>query len=270
MERALSYGVNVPRIDLAIDDRKPYFRIADLARLAREGKAITKMRIGDSHVGFDMGTSKKRGDTLYVGSRSSEFFICFYEKGYEQAEKLDLDTVDEDWNRYELRFRQKRAVNLAKELVKRRDVAVVAMEVLNQAIRFVEKPEGSNDMKIRRYPLWEPWGDFMRDIGKCNLYVAPEWKDYYDRLAWLETQVAPTLKAYQMIDERMGTHTIDSMLERTRLDKKHHWIVDSCVKQLEAERQEGLKIEKQYRDRLELYERGFIDYDGFRTPFDIE
>jgi len=43
----LSYGVNFPRIDLAIDDRKTYFKIAKLARLAREGLIVTRMRVGD-------------------------------------------------------------------------------------------------------------------------------------------------------------------------------------------------------------------------------
>lgn len=264
--RALCYGVNFPRIDLAIDDRKVYFKIGKLARLAREGLAITRMRIGDAHVGFSM-NGEKKGDTLYVGSRASEFYMCFYEKGYERAEKTGCSAVD-DWNRYELRFRQKRAVSLAKALADRRDVARVAMEVLNESIRFVKKPEGLNDTNSRRYPLWEPWEWFMRDIGKLKLAMKPEAKDYYDRLAWLEKAVMPTLKAYIRIDEVMGMHMIEDLIRRTRLDRKHQWIVDSCVKQLQAEQELFRDGDALARSRLELFKEGFIDWDGHKTPFD--
>lgn len=267
-ERALGFGVNFPRIDLAIDDRKTYFKIAKLAKLAREGMAVTRLKIGDSHTGFHVGGGQaKRGDTLYIGSRYSEFYMCFYEKGYEQAEKYGGDPVD-DWNRYELRFRQKRAVNLARELVARRDVATVALEVLNESIRFVKRPEGSKDTNRWRYPLWEPWAWFMRDVGKCKLTMKPEVKDYYDRLAWLEKAVFPTLKAYMKIDEIMGAHTIEEALKETKLDKKHLWIIDSCVRQLQAENEKFNKERPLIESRVELRKMGFMDWEGKETPFD--
>lgn len=269
LKRALELGVNFPRIDLAIDDHKPYFRIAKLARLAQDGMAITKLRIGSAHVGFTVTEEqKKRGDTLYIGSSQSEFYMCFYEKGYEQAEKLGLKEVDENWNRYELRFRQKRAVNLAKALVERRSVAVVAMEALNESIRFVKRPKKTKDVNRRRWPLWEPWAWFMRGVGKLKLTTKPKIKDYYDRLAWLQKSVFPILKAYLMVDQMMGTSIIEDSIRKTLLDKKHLWIVESCVKQLQQELLDGEDQRKLARDSLELYEKGFLPWDGFETPFE--
>ena len=100
-------------------------------RPAQEGLAVTRLRLGNVHSGFGLGGDKKYGDTVYFGSRSSEFHMCFYEKGYEQAEKLGLeeDKIDKSWNRYELRFRQKRAVSLARAL------AFAMREILKYVLR---------------------------------------------------------------------------------------------------------------------------------------
>ena len=59
----------------------------------------------------------------------------FYEKGYEQNKKYGTE-LDENWNRYELRFRQEMAVSVVQELLRYRDVAGLAMEGLNSKIRF--------------------------------------------------------------------------------------------------------------------------------------
>lgn len=269
LERALSYGVNFPRIDLAIDDRKTYFKIAKLARLAREGLIVTRMRVGDSHVGFSIGeTGQKRGDTLYIGSRNSEFFMCFYEKGYEQVEKLGIDP-DDNWNRYELRFRQERAVNLAKIMVERRDVSRIAMEALNESVRFVKKPESGKDTRVRRYDLWEPWAWFMRDVGKLKLAMKPEEKDYYERLAWLSKSVMPTLKVYLEVDKIMGTCVIQDLIDSTKLDRRHMQILESCVKQLEAEQMQLRQMQDIAQSRIKGFKEGFVDWDGRRTPFDL-
>lgn len=267
-ERLDSYNVSYPRIDVAIDDRKTYFKIEKLARLARENMAVTRMQIGDSHVGFDLNGNRKRGDTLYIGSRSSEFYVCFYEKGYEQAEKLGKE-VDEHWNRYELRFRQERAVNFVNALRERKDISSVAMEVLNESIRFVKKPEHSSDTNRRRYPLWEPWAWFMRDVKKLKLTTKPETRDYYDRLNWLKMSVLPTLKAYMKIDELMGTSVIEDAIRETKLDKKHLWIIESCVKQLSLEHEKFLKGHERALSMCELQKRGFVSVEGFTNlPFD--
>ena len=82
---------------------------------------------------------QENGKSLYMGSKSSDFRIVFYEKGYEQAEKYGKE-LDTDWNRYELRFRQKKAVKVVQELVHQRDVAGIALSVLNDKVRFLQKP----------------------------------------------------------------------------------------------------------------------------------
>lgn len=78
---------------------------------------------------------QSKGGSLYLGSSASNLRLVFYEKGYEQNKKYGTE-LDENWNRYELRFRQEMAVSVVQELLRYRDVAGLAMEVLNSKIRF--------------------------------------------------------------------------------------------------------------------------------------
>ncbi len=233
-ERVLEYNVNFPRVDLAIDDRKTYFNILKLKMLAKKGLAVSKLRIGTGQDSFLLKNGDRKGDTINFGSRSSELFLTFYEKNYEQAEKLGLEEheIEEKWNRYELKFRQKRAVNLVHELVKRREVFTIAMEVLNENIRFVKKPAGSTDKRKSRYPVWEPWAWFMQDVSKLNLCMKPQKKDYYDRLEWLRISCSPTLRVFYELDKIMETTVVWDLIRNAKLTDKHLQMIEDFKNQL--------------------------------------
>ena len=91
LNRVCQYHINFPRIDLAIDDRKPYLSIPDLIVRTKEGLLSTKLREIDFH---DSGELKEevfqsKGGSLYLGSSASNLRLVFYEKGYEQILWLD-------------------------------------------------------------------------------------------------------------------------------------------------------------------------------------
>lgn len=137
LERVCRYNVNFPRLDLAIDDRKTYLSIPELIRLKNEGLISSQLQDISENRSDKLKEEElqENGKSLYMGSKSSDFRIVFYEKGYEQAEKYGKE-LDTDWNRYELRFRQKKAVKVVQELVHQRDVAGIALSVLNDKVRF--------------------------------------------------------------------------------------------------------------------------------------
>ena len=173
LNRVCQYHINFPRIDLAIDDRKPYLSIPDLIVRTKEGLLSSKLRDVDFH---DSGELKEevfqsKGGSLYLGSSASNLRLVFYEKGYEQNKKYGTE-LDENWNRYELRFRQEMAVSVVQELLKYRDVAGLAMEVLNSKIRFLEKPTDSTTTRKRLYPTYQAWAELMKDIGKVTLITS--------------------------------------------------------------------------------------------------
>ena len=99
--RVCQYHVNFPRIDLAIDDHKPYLNIPELIRLTKQGLISSQLRNYSENASGELSESipVHKGNTLYLGSSNSDFRIVFYEKGYEQAEKFGKE-LDPNWNRY--------------------------------------------------------------------------------------------------------------------------------------------------------------------------
>ena len=200
LERVCRYPVNFPRIDLAIDDTKPYLSIPELIRLKNEGLISSQLRDTAENRSDRLKEDEieAQGKTLYLGSKHSDFRITFYEKGYEQAEKFGKE-LNPDWNRYELRFRHKKAVRLVEELLKDRDVARIALSVLNEKVRFLQKTENSTGTRKRLYPTYPPWEELMQDVGKIKLTMNPEKKTLERTWQWLNVAVSPSLKLMDKI-----------------------------------------------------------------------
>ena len=217
--RVCQYHVNFPRIDLAIDDHKPYLNIPELIRLTKQGLISSQLRNYSENASGELSESipVHKGNTLYLGSSNSDFRIVFYEKGYEQVEKFGKE-LDRNWNRYELRFRQERANKVAQELIARRDVAEIAMSVLNGKIRFLEQPENKSTSRKRLYPTYPPWKLFMQDIEKIKLTIQPQKKTLDSIWNWLESSVAPSLKLFSKIGELDNYDYIQALIEQSKMN----------------------------------------------------
>ena len=217
--RVCQYHVNFPRIDLAIDDHKPYLNITELIRLTKQGLISSQLRNYSENASGELSESTPvhKGNTLYLGSSNSDFRIVFYEKGYEQAEKFGKE-LDLNWNRYELRFRQERANKVVQELIARRDVAEIAMSVLNGKIRFLEQPENKSTSRKRLYPTYPPWELFMQDIEKIKLTIQPQKKTLNSIWNWLESSVAPSLKLFSEIGELDNCDYIQVLIEQAKMN----------------------------------------------------
>lgn len=217
--RVCQYHVNFPRIDLAIDDHKPYLNIPELIRLTKQGLISSQLRNYSENASGELSESipVHKGNTLYLGSSNSDSRIVFYEKGYEQVEKFGKE-LDRNWNRYELRFRQERANKVAQELIARRDVAEIAMSVLNGKIRFLEQPENKSTSRKRLYPTYPPWKLFMQDIEKIKLTIQPQKKTLDSIWKWLESSVAPSLKLFSKIGELDNYDYIQALIEQAKMN----------------------------------------------------
>lgn len=217
--RICQYHVNFPRIDLAIDDHKPYLNIPELIRLTKQGLISSQLRNYSENASGELSESipVHKGNTLYLGSSNSDFRIVFYEKGYEQAEKFGKE-LDPNWNRYELRFRQERANKVVQELIARRDVAEIAMSVLNGKIRFLEQPENKSTSRKRLYPTYPPWELFMQDIEKIKLTIQPQKKTLDSIWNWLESSVAPSLELFSKIGELDNCDYIQVLIEQAKMN----------------------------------------------------
>lgn len=256
LERVCRYKVNFPRIDLAIDDRKPYLNIPTLIQRTKEGLLSSKMREIDFH---DSGELKEevfqsKGGSLYIGSTVSNLRIVFYEKGYEQSKKYGTE-LDENWNRYELRFKQETAVSVVHELIKYQDVAKLVMEVLNSKVRFLEKPTDSMTVRKRLYPTYEAWAELMRGIGKVKLTMQPQKKSLQKVWDWLETYVAPSLKLFSELGKIEKKDYIGDLIENGEMNYTQKRLYDDYIKA------------KYFSERGELHRQGITEFKrGKRIP----
>lgn len=157
--------------------------------------------------------------TLYMGSKKSDVYFCFYQKGFEQAQKYDIpyDDIDKKWNRYELRLKDDRAEKAIQELLKKEDLTYIAISVINYYVRFVDKDE-------RHKRHWEPskfWTKFIGDVGKLRLAVKAEKDTFEKSYVWLKNNCAPIMRVVLEMDKAKGTNYISDMLLNAKLEKKH-------------------------------------------------
>ena len=231
LERVCRYNVNFPRLDLAIDDRKTYLSIPELIRLKNEGLISSQLQDISENRSDKLKEEElqENGKSLYMGSKSSDFRIVFYEKGYEQAEKYGKE-LDTDWNRYELRFRQKKAVKVVQELVHQRDVAGIALSVLNDKVRFLQKPENSRTTRKRLYPTYRAWAELMKDIGKVKLTMQPQKKSLQKVWEWLEKYVAPSLKLFAEVGKIEKRDYIGNLVKNGEMNITQKQLYDDYIK----------------------------------------
>lgn len=233
LRRVCRYNVNFPRIDLAIDDRKPYLNIPTLIQRTKEGLLSSKLREVDFH---DSGELKEevfqsKGGSLYIGSSASNLRLVFYEKGYEQSKKYGIE-VDTNWNRYELRFKQEMAVSVVKEMLQYQDVAKLTLEVLNSKIRFLERPTDSINTRKRLYPTYGAWADLMEGIGKVKLVMQPQKKSLQRIWEWLEKYVAPSLKLFSELGKIEERDYIGNLIKNGEMNQTQRRLFDDYRKAL--------------------------------------
>ncbi|WP_086348654.1 replication initiation factor domain-containing protein [Candidatus Enterococcus clewellii] len=255
-ERCLIYCSNVPRLDLAIDDYKTYFKIATLKKMAKNGNTVGRLRVGREDGSFALKDGETKGETLNIGSRSGKIFMVFYEKNYEQAAKLGLDTEEPlpKWNRYEIRFRQEKAVAAMKELITSRKIDEVAFSILNESIRFVVPFEDKEDKDKRRWPLWTPWAWFMKDTKKLKLSIEPKRKTLEKLLVWLAKAVAPSLWVIREIDRICGTDQLKSLIDNAAITDKHKQMVIDYTEDMQRKAFYRRREKREKENKLESYE----------------
>ncbi|SPU21175.1 putative replication protein; mobile element region [Niallia circulans] len=220
----LHHGGSFSRFDLAIDDYKTYFPIPTLLEKVKNGEAISRFRKSDFNGSLDIVDGSNGGTTLYFGSKKSEAYLCFYEKNFEQAEKLNVP-VEEfgDWNRYELRLKNDRAQNAIHSLVDSEDLLDIAMQIINNYLRFVDRDD---DVSRERWKTSEFWKDFIGEVGKLSLSMKPE-EDYYQKSkTWLQNYCAPTMRMVLEADQALGKQDLSDMVTNAEMSPRHEKMLD--------------------------------------------
>ncbi|GAJ99567.1 transcriptional regulator, Cro/CI family [Geomicrobium sp. JCM 19055] len=220
----MNHGGKFSRFDLAIDDRKTYFAVPMLLEKVKKGEAISRFRKSDFNGSLDIADGTNGGTTLYFGSKKSEAYLCFYEKNYEQSEKLNVPLEEfGDWNRYELRLKNDRAQMAVQSLIETKDLLSIAMQIINNYLRFVDM----NDKVSReQWKTSEFWLTFIGDVGRLSLFMKPE-DDFYEKSRkWLQNSCAPTMKMVLEADHTLGTQDLSDMVVNAEMSSKQEKMLD--------------------------------------------
>ena len=84
----MTAGGVMKRLDLAINDKAGILDISKLKAKYKAGECISYFRMQKDYSGTEKcgsDTPKNTGETLYLGSTSSELYMCVYQKNYERC-----------------------------------------------------------------------------------------------------------------------------------------------------------------------------------------
>ena len=189
----------------------------------KAGECISYFRMQKDYSGTEKCGSdlpKNTGETLYLGSTSSELYMCAYQKNYEQYVKNSIEVEDtEIKNRFEIRMKNERAYYAVVDLLTYRDAERTAFSIINHYVRFVDRED---DKPKNQWKTNDDWAWFVGENREpIRLTTKPEPYTLQKALHWLQRQVAPTIKMVQALDRENHTTILKDMIEQAELKDKH-------------------------------------------------
>lgn len=182
----------ITRLDLAIDDiGTQFFSVSELRSILLSGAFVSKFRKWKDFSKHENGKGII-GETLYLGSRSSDVYLRVYDKQQEQNEKLLSNgsaPLEYTWVRWEFELKRQRAQSAVAHFLDGKDVASLAVGILSNYMRLIE----SDNTRKGRCTVLDKWQRFIDGIANIRLYVPAPEKTLATTCRWLMKQVAPSI-----------------------------------------------------------------------------
>lgn len=193
----LMYG-HFTRLDLAIDDFKGYFSIAQVVDNVRKGATSSKYKNAVHIEKLKIEDGSSAGDTLYFGSPTSRCKVRFYDKLNERLQaKKQIEEGITVWNRVEVELKDIRADMAALLFSKGKPMGELVAGILKNYITFRRKGfingKKSDDSNKARWDVMPYWLKFLGDVEKVQLTLRAPDKTVETVHKWVGHQVAPSL-----------------------------------------------------------------------------
>lgn len=207
------------RLDIAIDDFKPHFKIEQVYRKIKGDLVNSKFddykMIESGSVRQNVTGDAEAGMTIYFGSDYSNTQIVFYDK-YREREKNgeEVDPNVKGWNRVEIRLFQENTHSASVHILHADELGKVAKGILHNYVEILEKSQ--NDSNRTRWGLWRNWAKFLGDVEKLKLtHIAPD-RSIEKSAEWIDRQVKKTIAKLFVADEG-------------RLDRLQKWVEEGSA-----------------------------------------
>ena len=178
------YG-HFTRIDMALDDLTPHFTVAEVWQFLDKDMYVAKFRKKDHYESYHADGSLL-GETVYMGSRSSDMFLRVYDKQAEQK-------VDFPWIRWEFEIKHDCADIVADYLLNK-SVCDVMYGTLVEYVRFINL---DNERKSR-CSIHEKWMSFVGDAKSMKYHVVKYIPTLEEKEDWIDKQVMPSICALML------------------------------------------------------------------------
>ena len=214
----------IKRIDLAIDDYLGILNNFYLLEKAKKNEYYTPRAITFEYRNQRYQLEHEDGIygeeyscSLYFGSSRSERQIVIYRKDIEQSivkgkETIRIEDLENQIykNRVELRFKENQAFVVFDHLINEKDIKEIALSILNEYLRFIVPTKNTTDKAEAKKDIM--WSAFTKGCEKrLRLSVSARKPSIESNIMWLKSQVAPSIKFYQVNSQY--TQTFDDMLE---------------------------------------------------------
>lgn len=194
------FSFRVTRLDIAFDDHTGVIDIKKVASQVRDREYISKSKYS-SIIWSDDQKLFLEGLTVYIGSRKSDIFFRFYDKGSER------EFTDRHWIRCEIQLRNDRA-QLALQHIFDKSIGTVFASILSKYIRFVDPISDDNRS---RWPTSDWYTVLISEAEDIDIVLHPGIEYNFSR-----TQYHFFAQYGQVINTLVQTHGAVNMIEHAQ------------------------------------------------------
>lgn len=253
-QRCKNFNGHFTRIDVAVDDTEEIMSINSMKEKMEFGLFQMEFRNW-----YPYG-KEESGITLYFGSRKSEMFFRFYQKGLEIASKEGIPVEEvEVKNRYEIVMKNEKAAKFIDQFLNGSNVGGMALGLMSQYLAFY-------DLKNEKAVLNLSWYNLIYFRDYVDLRIEPVKPSYQGKRRWVQSQVVKTAKTLFVIDMKNGTSETFDMIRQASLGEVEEKIIEietTPLSEMVLKETEEAKLERQITEDEMLEKYGLLQLAKF-------
>lgn len=185
------------RIDIAFDDTQGLLDVDQMYDYLLAEDVVTRWQKMLRINGVKLAGGKKTGDTVTIGSRTSNSFLRIYDKQLERESKEKSGSETGHWVRVELELKGQKAGTFVQMMAKTATGEIeerpeeLCASLLLGLVDFKER--GTADTNKSRWLTVSWWLDFVGGVEKLKLSLPKKEKTMEQAREWIEKTVSPTL-----------------------------------------------------------------------------